>query len=119
MVTKRCDVKLAKLDKELLLKSVEMGGAIDQAKVYSHSFVIFHSDQDTTPMKKKSCVVRLAKLAMLDKIINKAKEEEEGTDFKKTDAELVEEEKKSSDQDTEVFQPMVEMRDNLTSVNIE
>ena len=27
--------------------------------------------QDMTPMKKKSCVVRLAKLAMLDKIINK------------------------------------------------
>ena len=27
--------------------------------------------QDMTPMKKKSCVVRLAKLAMLDKIIKK------------------------------------------------
>ena len=76
-------------------------------------------DQGTTPMKKKSCVVRLAKLVMLDKIANEAKEEEEGTDVKKTDAQLVEEEKKVSDRDTEVFQPMAEMRENVTSMDSE
>ena len=54
--------------------------------------------QDTTTTKKKSCVVRLAKLAMLDKII-KAKDEE--TAVMMTNVELVE------DRD-EVFQPIAD-----------
>ena len=60
-------------------------------------------DQDTTTMKrKKSCVVHLAKLAMLGKNI-RAQEEE--TDVKMTDAELEEDEKKG------VFQSVVDFRD--------
>ena len=85
--TKRCDIKLTKLDidKALLmstkLPSVQIGGAIDQAKVANVVYVT--GDQDTTSMKrKKSCVVRLAQLAMLG---NNIKAQEEETDVEMTD----------------------------------
>ena len=55
-------------------------------------------DQDTTTTKKKNCVVRLAKLAMLDKII---KDKDEETAVMMTNVELVE------DRD-EVFQPIAD-----------
>ena len=55
-------------------------------------------DQDTNTTKKKSCVVRLAKLAMLDKII---KDKDEETAVMMTNVELVE------DRD-EVFQPIAD-----------
>jgi len=90
MATKRCDVKLAKLDKHLLstkLPSVENGGKIDQAKVVE--VVDLSGDQDRTTTKKKSCVVRLAKLTMHDDII-KAMEKE-------IDVKMIDAEKKMSD----------------------
>ena len=63
-------------------------------------------DQDTTTTKKKSCVVRLAKLAMLDKII---KDKDEETAVMMTNVELVEDRDK-------VFQPIADqMEENLTS----
>ena len=69
-------------------------------------------DQDLTPTKKKSCVVRLAKLVMLDKI--KAKDVE--TDVKMTN----EEKKKATNRDEEVFQPIADlMEENLTSDGME
>ena len=69
-------------------------------------------DQDLTPTKKKSCVVRLAKLVMLDKI--KAKDVE--TDVKMTN----EEKKKATNRDEEVFQPIADLREeNLTSDGME
>jgi len=73
--TTRCDVKLARLDKDLLLStklpSVDIGRTIDQTKVTEVVDLTGDQGQDLTPWKKKSCVVRLAKLAMLDKIIKK------------------------------------------------
>ena len=61
------------------------------------------------PMKKKSCVVRLAKLAMLDKIINKAKEEE-GAEVKRTE---VVKEKVADCQDKVDLKPVADMSENL------
>ena len=62
------------------------------------------------PMKKKkSCVVRLAKMAMLDKIINKAKEEE-GAEVKRT--EVVKEEV-ADRQDKVDLKPVADMSENL------
>ena len=37
-------------------------------------------DTSPTPIIKKSCVVRIAKMAMLDKIINTAEPDDEKTD---------------------------------------
>ena len=52
--------------------------------------------QDMTPLKKKSCVVRLAKLAMLDKMIKK----EEGAEVQQRT--VVGEEDVADHQDKEV-----------------
>ena len=54
--------------------------------------------EDTNTTKKKSCVVRLAKLAMLDKII---KDKDEETAVMMTNVELVEDRDK-------VFQPIAD-----------
>ena len=62
-------------------------------------------DTSPTPIIKKSCVVRIAKMAMLDKIINTAEPDDEKTDL---DERMMCNEK-------DVTEPMTDVEENVGS----